>query len=183
MSSFSVQKRDPVVVQLVLDFGYCEVKSFNSSITELAECAAKNYRRHNSQLLTLAQEQTYKALRERGEIDKCMCITVKQSGIAGLSEGGTYHVLQNANELLMQIYRTSTGKSLLYPYRVDLVAHKAHVWRAKQQGWLFGLDLRAVEDLPTEFYPSATQWWCRDERLWKLREALGYFPLRLAGQI
>lgn len=170
--------------QIVLDFGYTEIGQFPSSITELADCAIRNYKTNNGNILTLAQSATYEELRRRtSAMENCMCIAAGQSGTAGVSGGGTYHVLQEAERLLMQISKNQTGEYLPHPYQMDLVAHSAHVMRAREQGWLFGFDLRPIENLPTRFYACAAQWWCRGPKLWRLRETLGYWPLKLMGQI
>ncbi len=67
--------------------------------------------------------------------------------------------------------------------KVFLVAHQAHAPRAIRQGQLFQLDLVPLRNLPTAFYKIADQWWCRGPILWELREMIGYWPLRLCGQL
>ncbi|MEK7603379.1 MAG: hypothetical protein AAB459_04015 [Patescibacteria group bacterium] len=63
------------------------------------------------------------------------------------------------------------------------VAHARHVSRVLRQARLVGFDPIAPPNLPEEFDPASSQWWCRGPLRWKLREVIGQPYLKLRGQL
>lgn len=163
--------------QIVLDFGYSTMVTAHSSIDDLAACAESNYRQHPN-IITLAQSASYAQLLTNRIIPPKQLseIQVGQSDTNGTSGGGSYHVLRAA--AMMLAFVSASDRQEIF-----LVAHQAHTPRAIRQGRLFQLNLVPARNLPTTFYEIADQWWCRGPLLWKLREMIGYWPLKLCGQL
>jgi len=105
-------------------------------------------------------------------------VDIGQSNTNGLEEGGSYHVLKRASEMIAG----RTGGNYAET-RVEIVAHQLHLPRVIKQAELFGLNAKPSRNLPTNLYPVAAQWWCRKKWLWYLREIVGYIPLKLSGQL
>lgn len=163
---------------IVLDFGYPNDPEEISSITDLAQCAQRNYWKDDDAVV-LAQSCTYEHLM-KGDLfpkGKLLRINVGQSNTNGLEEGGSYHVLKRASEMIAE-----RGDSYAET-EVEIVAHKLHLPRVMKQDELFNLKVRPSKNLPTNLYPTAAQWWCRKKYLWYFREIVGYIPLKLSGQL
>lgn len=163
---------------IVLDFGYTENLSRESSIVDLAYAAEINYQ-NLSGAMVLAQSCTYEYMYYNQIIssDYLWRIDVGQSSTDGVKGGGSYHVLKRAKEILEERegdYRKT---------KIILVAHALHMPRVLRQAKLLGLEAEAGEELPSRFYPTAAQWWCRGKYRWYFREICGYLPLKITGQL
>lgn len=169
---------------VVLDFGYSIDPMMPSSIDDLAKVTMKNYAT-DEDVTVLAQEETYdRLLLSYGfPMRRLRKIEVGQSGTNGTSGGGSYHVLRRAKAMIIDMELAASGRIPSFPMMVELVAHELHVSRAVRQGDLFDLVLTKAYGLPKKLYPQATQWWCRNKLLWYFREAIGWLPLKLMGQI
>lgn len=163
---------------VVLDFGYPENPDALLSITDLAQCAQRNYWQ-NPDVLVLAQSCTYEYLAKRKIFpeERLLKIEVGQSNTNGLAAGGSYHVLKRASKMI----RERAGED--YDEVVEIVAHELHLPRVLRQAGLFGLTAKPGGNLPTNLYATAAQWWCRKKYLWYFREMVGYVPLKLSGQL
>lgn len=173
-----------LICQYVLDFGCARKNVPRSSIDDLAERAIVNYH-EKPEIITLAQAESYKAIRRRRAIPERQLyeIAVGQSSTNGTKGGGSYHVLQEMVAKTIMLERERSGGSIPTPFRADLIAHAAHAPRIIRQGKLFYLELVPVDNLPGRFYDTAAQWWCRNSVLWTVREVVGYIPLRINGQL
>lgn len=177
---------------IALDFGYPMNPQQKSSITDLASFIMQNYA-DEPQTVVLAQDFIYDSLcRMKFPKDRLLEVGSGQSSTAGLSSGGSYQMLQMAAEMLRQLETRGTrplpddlrpGRAWP-PLLATVVAHALHVRRVVRQGKLLGLQLAPPpQKLPKALYNNVAQWWCRSRPAWYLREALGFIPLRLAGQI
>lgn len=186
-------RKDYVVA---LDFGYPNNPQQQSSITDLAAFIMRNYA-DEARTVVLAQDFIYDSLcRMRFPRERLLEVGSGQSSTAGLESGGSYHMLQMASALIRQLESENAGTR---PLPDDLaasgagrhqpgipatvVAHALHVRRVVRQGTLVGLRLTPAKGLPTALYRNAAQWWCRNRWAWHLREAIGFIPLKMAGQI
>lgn len=193
---------------VVLDFGY-PTRLANlpcSSIGDLARYTLAHYAIYPATVI-LAQDYTYDymvALRDLSnqEVDRINAagtpfinpvqyqypaeivkIEVGQSTTAGLENGGSYHVLKAAAEMITKLEQQRTGQQATHAQEVTLIAHRSHAPRASLQAEKLGLITEIPSDLPAKFHTMAAQWWCRSKWAWCLRELIGYIPLKLAGQI
>lgn len=147
------------------------------------------------QTVILAQDFIYDSLcRMKFPKGRLLEVGSGQSNSIGLENGGSYHMLRMAAEMLWQLESDGFGARPMSddlgpgrtwpPLSATVVAHALHVRRVVRQGKLLGLQLAAPpQKLPKALYRSAAQWWCRNRPAWYLREAIGFIPLRLAGQI
>ncbi len=173
---------------IVLDFGYGVDSAWRTSIDDLADCTEKFCAKCDPErTVVLAQSATYACLRQRSKMKpgQVQEIKVGQSTTNGTAGGGSYHVLKEARRMIIDDMLKKTGMTPSFPYTVLVVAHKAHLPRVKKQGMLrnIRLNLVPIENLPSAFYDTAAQWWCRNQLLWCLREAIGYVPLKIMGQL
>lgn len=171
---------------IVLDFGYMDNPAIHSTIYDLGDRVLAQEAQAKGSVI-LAQSETYKYLRSQCrqlvETNRLIEIDVGQSGAengGGIQGGGTYHVLKRAKELIAQ--RIKATSDWMSP-KVFIVAHQLHIRRALKQAELLGIDAIPAGYLPQKLYPEAAQWWCRNKILWRLREGIGYIPLKIAGQL
>lgn len=163
---------------IVLDFGYAKATTERTSIEDLGSHVYTHYSKDPNAVI-LAQSATYEYLRYlQFPMRRLHLINVGQADTNGTKGGGTYHVFQEAHQMICHL----RGKAK-YEKTIQLVAHQSHVSRALRQGQLFHLQLHPAPDLPTEFHLAADQWWCRGPLLWRIREIVGYLPLKLSHQI
>lgn len=177
---------------IALDFGYPMNPQRRSSITDLAEFIVRNYA-DEPQTVILAQDFIYDSLcRMKFPKGRLLEVGSGQSSSMSLENGGSYHMLRMAAEMLWQLESDGFGARPMSddlgpgrtwpPLSATVVAHALHVRRVVRQGKLLGLQLAAPpQKLPKALYRSAAQWWCRNRPAWYLREAIGFIPLRLAG--
>lgn len=168
---------------LALDFGYTLEIDTRSSIEDLADVVIELYA-EDEEAVILAQSYVYACLARSQKIpaERLVRIETGQSGTFTLNKGSTYDVLKIAKRIIEERLETAETRSR-YDRIVQLVAHSLHTTRAMQQGLSMELILIPYGKMPTRLYGTAAQWWCRSEALWKLREAIGFIPLKLAGQI
>lgn len=176
---------------IALDFGYPANPRAKSSITDLAELVYREWA-EDSQTMVLAQDFIYDSLyRMHFPEERLLEVGSGQSTSVGLENGGSYHMLKRASEMLEPLgarpFDWVPTKMLPQerrpPIQATVVAHALHVKRVVKQGRLFGLELTPAQNLPTKLYPAAAQWWCRNKYGWHFREFIGYLPLKLAGQL
>lgn len=139
--------------------------------------------------MILAQTETYQALAQRHVYlpGQLALIPIGQAATNGTTGGGTYHVLACAKEMIEQyefdqVVKLPHGENYQAP-TIYVVAHQLHLPRAVKQGKIFSMDLIPAAHLPSQFYPIAAQWWCRNKILWYLREAVGIPFLKWKHQI
>lgn len=163
---------------IVLDFGYTESAAIESSIADLAEAAKINYQKLPWSAV-LAQSYTYEYMYYNQIVssDDLHLIGVGQSNTNGLQDGGSYHVLKQAREMLEEM------DGDYHKAKIVLVAHELHMPRVLRQAKLLGLNVEPGEELPSMLYSTAAQWWCRGKYRWYFREICGYLPLKIAGQL
>lgn len=168
---------------LVLDFGHTLENDTRSSIDDLVDTTVELYA-EDEEAVILAQSCSYAYLVRSQKIpaERLVKIEAGQSGTFTLNKGSTYDVLKIAKRMIDKRLAAAETR-LRYDRIVRLVAHSLHATRAMRQG--LAIDLLLIPDgpMPTRLYETAEQWWCRSEALWKLREALGIIPLKLARQI
>lgn len=167
---------------LALDFGWSKTGQ-RSSIDDLADYVAKHYL-DDEEAIVLAQSCIYDCLaaREESPMERIVKISAGQSKTLSLNEGSTYAVMEMAKQIIDE-YMSVPGSSYSYDRIIRLVAHSLHAERAMQQGLTLELVLIPDGPLPTRLYPVATQWWCRNKKLWRIREVIGLPLMKLAGQI
>jgi len=153
---------------LALDFGYSLNGDTLSSIDDLA-LATLNATYRYEDCIVLAQEKIYEQLARISSHDFVMFkLETGQSTSMSTNSGGTWQALVMAKSILDQY---DLG------YDVILIAHKLHFRRAQNQAKKLGIAM------PYRCYAAAEQWWCRNPFSWHLRELIGYFPLKLKGQL
>lgn len=178
---------------IALDFGYPLNPHRRSSIDDLAELVLRDYA-CESGVVVLAQDFIYDKLCRSGfPRERLLEVGTGQSSTNGTESGGSYHMLREANAILRGLEQQKAGTRSLAddlghkPWPplpiITVVAHALHVRRVVKQGRLFGLEMTPAEELPSRLYRNAAQWWCRSRAGWYLREAIGFVPLRIAGQI
>ena len=176
---------------IAVDFGYPLNHRQRSSISDLAELTFKTWGDRPDTVI-LAQDFIYDKLSHHGfPRDRLIEVGTGQSNTAGLQSGGSYHMLKEAHAIICRLESDtcrsqqpqSHPSNASPPIQATVVAHALHVKRVVRQGQLLGLSLTPADNLPTRLYSSAAQWWCRNTFAWHLREAIGFIPLRLAGQI
>lgn len=175
---------------IVLDFGFPKLKEPDtawSSIEDLADCTINNFKPKQKELAILAQTESFKALTQRHVYlpGQLQLIPVGQSATNGTTEGGSYHVLACAKDMIEQyeFVKIAICGTNYQPPDIYVVAHQLHLPRVIQQGKIFSMKLIPASSLPTALYPHAAQWWCRNKLLWNVREALGKPLLKWKRQI
>ena len=161
---------------LALDLGYSLNGDTLSSIDDLA-LATLNATYRYEDCIVLAQEKIYEQLARISSHDFVMFkLETGQSTSVSTNSGGTWQALVMAKSILDQY---DLG------YDVILIAHKLHFRRAQNQAKKLNINVMPAHDvaLPYRCYAAAEQWWCRNPFSWHLRELIGYFPLKLKGQL
>lgn len=124
-----------------------------SSITDLAEFIVRNYA-DEPQTVILAQDFIYDSLcRMKFPKGRLLEVGSGQSNSIGLENGGSYHMLRMAAEMLWQLESDGFGARPMSddlgpgrtwpPLSATVVAHALHVRRVVRQGKLLGLQLAA----------------------------------------
>lgn len=163
---------------IALDFGYAKHPRGRTTIEDLGDYVYYHYR-HAQDAIILAQECTFFYLLSIDfPPERLRLIDVGQSSANGTEGGGTYHVLQEAHDMIHQLEYIAR-----YSKPIHLVAHQAHTKRAIRQGQISNLQLHPRPGLPSRFYRAADQWWCRNCLFWHIREVVGYLPLKLSHQL
>jgi len=130
--------------------------------------------------LIIAQSSVAQALRaEYGSRNFDLVETGdSHSGTLG-ADSSAYTELQKAREIITAHY--SVRPEFVWP--VILATHDHLVGRAALHAKQ--LDLLPVfpPDLPGDFDPHSSQWWCRNAGAWALREIPGSLWLRHKGQM
>lgn len=176
---------------IVLDFGHpkdlADISS--SSISDLGNYAIRQYGCEDDAVI-LAEGHTYQYLQSitahNSDLTKASIVEIPIYGQPGnlhcLTQGGSYRVLQSAKMQILQLEKARTGNNTCTVEAI-LIAHQYHVKRTSLQAKKLGLLVSIPGNLPDKFYNGAAQWWCRSKFMWRLRELIGYLPLKLTGQL